>query len=95
MKHAGPNALAILEPVLSKLRDSGLLVERTPGSFYLQSKAFLHFHEDAAGLFADVKEDLASFSRYRVSTRAEQKELLAKVTRCLTGLATSAASRGK
>jgi hypothetical protein len=83
MKHAGAAALSSLEPMLRKLRELPSLTERTPGSFYLRSKAFLHFHEDAAGLFADVKEDLASFQRYRVSTRAEQDALVARVERCL------------
>jgi hypothetical protein len=90
VKHAGPQALSDLEPVLRALREHGTLTERTAGSFYMKSKAFLHFHEDAAGLFADVKEDLLTFRRYRVSTRPEQKALLARVSRCLGQV-----SRGK
>ena len=85
MKHAGQEALAILEPVLRQLREHDALVERTPGSFYLRSRvAFLHFHEDSSGLFADVKEDLLKFTRYRVTTRTEQKDFLSRVTRCLS-----------
>ena len=87
VKHAGPQALSNLEPILRALRLHDALTERTPGSFYLKSKAFLHFHEDAEGLFADVKEDLVTFKRYRVSTRAEQREFLALVSRCLSGVA--------
>jgi hypothetical protein len=87
MKHAGRRTLTALEPVLRALREHPGLVEKSPGTFYVKSKAFLHFHEDPAGLFADVKEDLHTFARYRVSTRAEQKELLARVKRCLSGLA--------
>jgi hypothetical protein len=83
VKHAGPQALSDLEPVLRALREHGTLTERTAGSFYMKSKAFLHFHEDAAGLFADVKADLLTFRRHRVSTRSEQKALLALVSRCL------------
>jgi hypothetical protein len=86
MKHAGRRTLTTLEPVLRALREHPVLVEKSPGAFYVKSKAFLHFHEDPAGLFADVKEDLLTFARYRVSTRAEQKELLARVKRCLSGL---------
>src|SRR4029453_6193861 len=86
MKHAGPEALAMLGPVLAGIREYGALVEKSPGSFYLRSKAFLHFHEDPTGLFADVKEDLVSFKRYRVSTRAEQREFLTLVSRCLSGV---------
>jgi hypothetical protein len=81
MKHAGPQALEALAPLLRALREDTTLVERTPGSFYRKSKAFLHFHEDLSGLFADLKEDGASFTRYRVSTREEQKALLSRVSR--------------
>lgn len=94
MKHAGREALAKLQPVLVPLRKQRALVERTPGSFYLRAKGFVHFHEDPSGLFADLKEDLVSFSRYRVSTRAEQRELLGKVKRCLNGVATATGAKG-
>jgi hypothetical protein len=83
MKHAGLLALSNLEPLLRALRAHAVLVEKTPGAFYLKSRAFLHFHEDAAGLFADLKEDLLNFKRYRVSTRTEQREFLSRVNRCL------------
>ena len=83
MRHAGKAALGSLEPVLAVLREQGALVERTPGSFYFRSKAFIHFHEDPLGLFADLKEDFVSFSRYRVSTRTEQRALIARIKNCL------------
>ena len=44
--------------------------------------AFLHFHEDPAGLFADVKVG-GAFERHRVSTAVEQDDLLAVVRRAL------------
>lgn len=34
-------------------------------------------------LLADLKEDLVSFKRFRVSTQAEQKAFVARVQRCL------------
>ena len=86
MKHVGKDAPAILAPVLETLRERDALIERTPASFYLRSKAFVHFHEDAAGIFADLKEDLVTFTRYRVSTRSEQRAFLGRVDRCLDGL---------
>jgi hypothetical protein len=95
MKHAGKEALGNLAPVLGVLRERPALVERTPGSFYLKSSGFVHFHEDAAGLFADLKEDLVSFTRYRVSTRAERRAFLARVNRCLNGLSAGTTVRGK
>jgi hypothetical protein len=83
VKHAGKQALVNLEPLLESLRALPQLTERTPGSFYLGSSAFIHFHEDAAGLFADFKEDLSTFSRYEVSTTAHQRAVLARVEKCL------------
>ena len=64
MKHAGPDALAQIEPLLDDLRRMPALVEKSPGTFYVSSKAFLHFHEDPAGLFADVRID-GDFVRFR------------------------------
>jgi|SRR5882724_6735951 len=83
MQHAGSQAREQLSKLLDKLRARTALVERTPGSFYLHSKAFLHFHDDAAGLFADVKLDLRSFTRMRVSTQIEQSRLLTRIDACL------------
>jgi hypothetical protein len=60
-----------------------LLKEKTPGTFYVKSKAFLHFHEDPAGIFADVKLDLQEYSRVRINTAAEQAALLKKIDKCL------------
>ena len=55
MKHASAAALDALEPLLSEVRRAVGLIERKRGIFYRRSRAFLHFHEDAAGMFADVK----------------------------------------
>jgi hypothetical protein len=86
MKHVGRDAPANLKPVLDALRERDALDEKSPASFYLRSKAFVHFHDDAAGLFADLKEDLVSFTRHRVTTAAEQGAFLARVDRCLNAL---------
>jgi hypothetical protein len=75
VKHAGPEALAALEPLLAELRKLPGLVERKTGTFYRRSQAFCHFHEDAAGLFADVKCG-KEWERLRVSTAAERRVLL-------------------
>ena len=79
MKHAGPDTLTAIEPLLRQLRAYSSLVERTPGSFYRKSKAFLHFHEDATGTYADVKLNGAEFTRMRVTTSKEQAHLLALI----------------
>ena len=55
MKHAGAEALDALEPLLNEVRRAAGLIERKRGIFYRKSQAFLHFHEDAAGMFADVE----------------------------------------
>ena len=89
MKHAGPPTLLRLAPLLSQLRTLAGLVERRPGCFYRRSQAFLHFHEDPSGLFADARLAGAGtgatgvaaedFSRYPVSTPAQQAALLARL----------------
>jgi len=81
MKHAGPAALETLAPLLGLLRSRADLVERTPGCFYRRSQAFLHFHEDPEGLFADVKLEGKSFTRMRVSTAEEQSALWERISR--------------
>jgi hypothetical protein len=68
MKHASLATLQQLEPLLVRIRGIAGLVERKPGTFYRRSSAFLHFHEDAAGLFADVKLNGVEFERLPVSS---------------------------
>ena len=84
MKHAGPQALDQLEPVLSKLRTLNGLHERKRGAFYRGSSAFLHFHEDPAGFFADLKV-AGDFVRFPVNCAAEVEKLLARAARALEG----------
>ena len=50
MKHAGGEALDRLEPLLERLRACPGMKEKTRGVFYRAGRAFLHFHEDPAGL---------------------------------------------
>jgi hypothetical protein len=69
--------------MLRKVRAHGSLVERTPGSFYRKSKAYLHFHEDPSGIYADVKLDLAAFTRVRASTPQERAHLLFLISESL------------
>ena len=81
MKHAGEAALDALEPLLVALPR---LKEKKRGIFYVGSKAFLHFHEDPAGPFADLKTSLAGdYVRFRVRTAAERKAFLAAVRKAL------------
>lgn len=87
MKHAGAQTLALLAPLLRDIRALAGLVERTPGAFYRRSAGFLHFHEDAAGSFADVKLERKTWTRFRVTTAIEQRRFLAAVRACLACLA--------
>ncbi len=80
MKHAGPDALKELEPLLKDLRTVSGLTEKKRGVFYRGSKAFLHFHEDPEGLFADLRlAGEGEFERYRVTTAIERKRFMALV----------------
>jgi hypothetical protein len=56
MKHITPPMLDALEPLLVELRAIAGLKERSRGVFYRRSRAFLHFHEDPKGLFADIRD---------------------------------------
>ncbi len=75
MKHAGAAALAALAPLLAELRHLPGLTERRPGVFYRGNAAFLHFHEDPAGLFADLKRD-GAFVRYPASVATDRRALV-------------------
>lgn len=79
MRHARPDALDQLEPLLVSLRALGVLKEKTRGVFYKGSQAYLHFHEDPEGLFADIRAG-KDFDRHRVSTAKERAAFL-KVAR--------------
>ena len=83
MKHAGPDTLATLAPLLDRLRALPGLVERTPGCFYKGSTAFLHFHDDPSGLHADVKLAPPGFTRVRVETVQERDALVKAVADAL------------
>ena len=80
MRHASAQTLEILEPLLARLRAFDALQERSRGVFYVRSRAFLHFHEDPAGLFADVRAaDGRGFDRIKVGEPAGEAALLRHV----------------
>jgi hypothetical protein len=77
MKHATPAALDQLEPLLAELRTLDL-TEKSRGVFYRRSRAFLHFHEDPKGLFADIRDPSgADFERVDVTQADGRERLLA------------------
>ena len=96
MRYARSGALDELEPLLEELRRVPGLVEKARGTFYRKSKAFLHFHEDASGLHADVRR-AGEFERFRVETVDEREQLLEMVRSLSIGPAATtrrAASNG-
>lgn len=78
MKHASAAALDRLEPLLADLRGLPGLKERARGVFYLKGRAFLHFHEDPKGLFADIRDEAGKdFQRLDVTGDPGRATLLA------------------
>ena len=75
MRHARSEDLTPLAPLLDRLRAVDVLTERNPGTFYRGSRAFLHFHVDPAGLFADVRP-VDGWERLPVDTPEQQRVLL-------------------
>ena len=82
MKHAGEEALRRLSDLLDQIRQREGLKEKKLGIFYRKSKSFLHFHEDPAGMFADISSG-DDFDRYPVNTMKERQALLAAIDRTL------------
>jgi hypothetical protein len=80
MRHASAAALDRIETLLAQVRATGLLREKSRGVFYLRSRAFLHFHEDPAGIFADVRSlDGSDFDRLRVDEAGGPDALIARI----------------
>ena len=85
MKHANATALHGLSDLLQQIRLRKGIKEKKLGIFYRNSKSFLHFHDDPAGLFADLSVG-ADFDRYPVNSKAEWKTLLTAIDRALEDL---------
>ena len=79
MRHARAEDLDRLEPLLARLRALPRLTEKSRGVFYVKGRAFLHFHADPAGLFADVRGSDGESERLRVDDAAGAKALLERV----------------
>jgi hypothetical protein len=82
VRHARPEDLDGLEPLLAKLRHVAGLKEKSRGVFYRGSRAFLHFHADGDRLYADVRFG-DDFERLPATTAAERKTLLSRVAAAL------------
>lgn len=89
MKQATLDALA---PLLEVLRAHPGLSEPRVAEFEVDGREFLHFHEDAGGVVADVllAEGRVSMP---VSSHSEQAELLERIDPELSSLETRARDR--
>lgn len=86
MRHARSEALDALEPLIAGLRALPGLTEKKRGTFYRKSRAFLHFHEDPKGLFADIRDaEGRHFERIDVTHEAGRAALLATARARLGG----------
>ena len=84
MKHASPLALESISRLLSEIRDLPGIAERKTGIFYKSGRAFLHFHEDPTGMFADARIEENDFSRFPVNSEEETAALLKALRNRLT-----------
>jgi hypothetical protein len=82
VRHATQEDLDRLDSLMTQLREIPQLRERKRGYFSRGAKAFLHFHEDAGDLYADVKLD-DRFERMKVTTSGEQAAFLSRVSEAL------------
>lgn len=87
MTRVGPEALAKLQETLRQLRAVPQLREQQPGVFHLLGRAFVHFHEEAGKLHADLGKALGTgFDRFPVDTAPEQRKLVDEAKRRATKL---------
>ncbi len=77
MARADAAALQALLPTLRQLREIKGLKEKQPGIFYARNDAFVHFHDEAGVLHADLKKPGGSgFDRMALATPADQRKLV-------------------
>lgn len=83
MKHMTETGLDQIQPLLQVIDDLAavhdVLKPRKRGVYYLKSRAFLHFHQHEGDIYADVRLDGVEFARFKVTTQAEQRELVSRI----------------
>ena len=93
MRHARAEALDTLETLLARVRGFDALIETSRGVFYLRRRAFLHFHEDPTGLFADARIARGGeFERLKVDDKAGADQLVGRIEAFLAGGQVAAAA---
>jgi hypothetical protein len=83
MKHASAATLRQIQGLLAALRALPGLKEKSDGAFYRGGSAFLHFHEDPAGIFADMKVD-SDWTRRAVNSDTARAKLVRDARRLLS-----------
>lgn len=82
MRHALPQELDPLEPLLAQLRGIEGLREKGRGVFYAKGRAALHFHVDRTRFYADVRPPGGSdFERIDVTDETGRDQLLRRFDR--------------
>ena len=66
-----------------RLRAMDGLREKSRGTFYRGSKAFLHFHEHDGDIVCDVRLDGVDFDRRVITTKSAQRDLVRDVRAAL------------
>jgi hypothetical protein len=82
VRHATRETFSALDDLITALRGIEGLTEKRPGAFSRGSRAFLHFHDDPSGYYADVRFG-ADFERFRVTTRREQQALVSRIRKAI------------
>lgn len=85
MKHAGPDALDQLEPILVEIRRLDGLKEKKRGAFYFGGAGFLHFHEDPPEFFADLKVG-DDYVRLPINSKTQTQTFLRRAAAALNSL---------
>jgi hypothetical protein len=86
MAHADEAALQRVQPLLRQLREIQGLREMKPGIFYVKGSAFLHFHDEAGALVADLKKKGgAGLDRRPVEDPPGQRKLVDDAKRRVLG----------
>ena len=77
MARADDEALKKLLPLLRQLREIKGVQETKPGIFHARRDAFIHFHDEAGVVFADLKKPGGSgFDRFPLDTPAQERKLV-------------------
>jgi hypothetical protein len=84
MKHASEERLREIGPLLVRLRKFAELKEKKLGVFYRKSGAFVHFHDDAAGMFGDLRTK-GGWKRLAVNSAADVKAFCKEVEQAILG----------